>query len=191
MRHRQRAKRWLSRNAVENHRPVSFAIKLQPGIPQANPREFDIVSPRNRQSGTKTAKAAWPQPKSGKDEDLERKWFLSSSFRGGLRRAAESWAERPSRWFHVDRVAGRDRHYRGPDCIVAAGRSGGAGGGPTHAMSKQPQANRPGDAQLPRHCQEVPVGRRLDAAQRRRISRQRLFTICRHLALHRAADCLL
>ena len=55
--------------------------------------------------------------------------------------------EKPSR-LHADRAAGRDRDHRGPDRPAAAGGAVGPRGGPAHPVHQQPQADRPGDAQL-------------------------------------------
>ena len=61
---------------------------------------------------------------------------------------------------HPDRVAGRHRHHRRPDRPAAAGRAGGPRGGPAVAVRQQPEADRPGPAQLPRRQRRVPDGLR-------------------------------
>ena len=50
---------------------------------------------------------------------------------------------------HADRTAGRDRDHRGPDRPALAGGPGGPRGGQADAVRQQPQADRPGDPQLP------------------------------------------
>ena len=60
---------------------------------------------------------------------------------------------------HPDRAAGRDRHHRRPDRPAAAGRAGGPRGRPPRPVHQQPEANRPGDAQLPLGEQLLPAGR--------------------------------
>ena len=65
---------------------------------------------------------------------------------------------------HPDRAAGGHRHHRRPDRPAAAGRAGGPRGGPPRPVRQQPQADRPGPAQLPRRPQHLP-----DGARRRRL----------------------
>src|SRR5262249_27972581 len=64
---------------------------------------------------------------------------------------------------HADRALGGDRHHLGPDGAPDAGGPEGARGGLPHLVRKQPQADRPGHAQLrerlPVHPAE-PVARR-------------------------------
>ena len=54
----------------------------------------------------------------------------------------------PPARIHPDRAAGRDRDHRGPDRPAAAGRAVGPRGGPPGPVHQQPEADRPGDAQL-------------------------------------------
>ena len=49
---------------------------------------------------------------------------------------------------HADRAAGRHRDHRGLDRPALARRAGGARGGPAHPVRQQPEADRPGPAQL-------------------------------------------
>ena len=60
--------------------------------------------------------------------------------------------------FHADRAAGRDRHHRRADRPAAARRAGGPRGGPPCPVRQQPEADRPGPAQLPRRHRLVPDG---------------------------------
>ena len=53
---------------------------------------------------------------------------------------------------HADRAAGRDRHHRHPDRPAAPRRPEGPRGRRPHAVHEQPEAARPGPAQLPRHA---------------------------------------
>ena len=55
----------------------------------------------------------------------------------------------PRPGLHADRTARRHRHHRRPDRPAAARRAGGPRGGPAGAVRQQPEADRPGDAQLP------------------------------------------
>ena len=68
------------------------------------------------------------------------------------------YSPRVAAGLHADRAAGRDRDHRGPDRPAAAGRPGGPRGRPPRPVRQQPQADRPGDAQLPRHQQRLPPG---------------------------------
>ena len=61
--------------------------------------------------------------------------------------------------FHADRAAGGDRHHRRPDRPALAGRAVGPRGGPPRPVHQQPQADRPGPAQLPHGHRHVPDGR--------------------------------
>ena len=51
--------------------------------------------------------------------------------------------------FHADRAAGGDRDHRRPDRAAPARRPGGPRGGPADPVHQQPQAARPGAAELP------------------------------------------
>ena len=51
---------------------------------------------------------------------------------------------------HADRAAGRHRDHRGPDRPAPARGAGGPRGRPPRPVRQQPQADRAGDAQLPR-----------------------------------------
>ena len=64
--------------------------------------------------------------------------------------------------FHPDRIAGRHRDHRRADRAAAAGRAGGARGGAAVAMHQQPQADRPGPAQLREQRGRVPARRQVD-----------------------------
>ena len=65
----------------------------------------------------------------------------------------------PSR-LHPDRAPGGDRDHRRPDRPAAAGGAGGARGGAADAVRQQPEAARPGAAQLPRRRGDIPDGLR-------------------------------
>ena len=67
-------------------------------------------------------------------------------------------------WLHADRTAGGDRDHRRPDRPAAAGRPGGPRGGPAGAVRQQPEADRPGAAQLPQRQRRLP-----DGLQQRRV----------------------
>src|SRR5262249_39951389 len=62
---------------------------------------------------------------------------------------------------HVDRVVGGDRHYRDPDRSALARRPEGPRGRRPQQVLQQPQADRPGDARLPR-CEQVLPARVLE-----------------------------
>ena len=55
--------------------------------------------------------------------------------------------------FHADRAVGGDRHHRRARVALAAGRAGGAGGGPAFAVPQQLEADRTGRNELCRHPQ--------------------------------------
>ena len=59
---------------------------------------------------------------------------------------------------YADRTARRHRDYRGPDRPAAARRAIGPRGSPAGPVHQQPQANRPGHAQLPHRDRDVPAG---------------------------------
>ena len=59
-----------------------------------------------------------------------------------------SWKSRWQPGFHADRAARRHRDHRGVDRPAAAGRAGGARGGPPRPVHQQPEAVRPGGEQL-------------------------------------------
>ena len=76
-----------------------------------------------------------------------------------------------SEGFHPDRAPGGDRDHRGFDRPLAAGGAGGAGGGAAGAVRQQSEADRSGDAQLPRDSRHVPGG---DVDEHRRDRRKRV-----------------
>ena len=79
----------------------------------------------------------------------------------------------PTSRFHPDRAAGGDRDHRRPDRPVAAGRAVGPRGRPPVPVRQQPQAARPGDAQLPSTSNNaLPLGRTLQAGTYRPFSQQ-------------------
>ena len=59
--------------------------------------------------------------------------------------------------FHPDRAAGGDRHHRRPHRPAPAGGPGGPRGRPPFPVRQQPQADRPGGAQLRKHQQLLPA----------------------------------
>ena len=65
----------------------------------------------------------------------------------------------PSLRLYADRAAGRDRHHRHPHRPPAARGPEGPRGRQPHEVLEQPQADRPGRAQLPRHAPEFPFGK--------------------------------
>ena len=60
---------------------------------------------------------------------------------------------------HADRALGRHRDHRRPDRAAPARRPVGARGGTASAVRQQPEADRPGPAQLPDLHRRVPSGR--------------------------------
>ena len=77
----------------------------------------------------------------------------------------EAWNAKRSSRVHPDRAPGRHRDHRGPDRPLVTGGAGGARGGAAGAVRQQPQAARPGRAQLPLYEQlrpADPLERQLD-----------------------------
>ena len=68
-----------------------------------------------------------------------------------------SWTPRAA-GVHPHRAAGRHRDHRGADRPAAARRPGGARGGPADPVHQQPEADRPGPAQLRVDQRRVPAG---------------------------------
>ena len=63
---------------------------------------------------------------------------------------------RAARRVHPDRAAGGDRDHRRPDRPAPARGAGGPRGGPPRPVRQQPEADRPGPAQLPRRHGSFP-----------------------------------
>src|SRR5262245_38356912 len=59
---------------------------------------------------------------------------------------------------HADRDTGGHRDYRHPDRPAPARGTSGARGGPANPLHQQPETDRPGAGQLPRHLEELPPG---------------------------------
>src|SRR5262245_38447016 len=59
--------------------------------------------------------------------------------------------------FYTYRAPGRNRDHRCPYLTAPARRPVGARSGPSGPVRQQPEADRPGDAQLSRHQQQLPT----------------------------------
>ena len=72
-----------------------------------------------------------------------------------------AWVGAPRRAarFHADRAPRGHRHHRGADRTPAAGRPGGARGGPAGPVRQQPQADRPGVRELRERQHDLSAGR--------------------------------
>ena len=60
--------------------------------------------------------------------------------------------------FHPDRISGRDRNHRGPDCPAPARGASGSRGRRLSPVCRQPQADRIGGSQLPQRRGFIPPG---------------------------------
>ncbi len=98
---------------------------------------------------------------SGSERILNFKFEISNSpFRNQDRRPSHEphSSRRPRAGLHADRIAGGDRDHRRVGRPAPARGPDGPRGGATGPVHEQPEADRPGDAQLPRVGQRLPAG---------------------------------